>query len=113
MPAGVAALTGVLVQIDPDPTVTAHLTLYVNGNAAASDAEPSTGDVRFNIGSVAVSPGQTVTIQISFTATSGQIITLYTVGSPGGSFTAQNSCPDGAASFTTPAGLRAVVSGTT
>jgi hypothetical protein len=59
-----------------------------------------------------VSPGQTVTLSIAFTATYGKIITVYTVGNPGGTFTASNSCPDGAPNVNTSAtGLKAVVSG--
>lgn len=74
VPEGVATLSGALVQIDPDSTVT---------------------------------------ISITFSATYGKITTVYTAGSPEGTFTASNSCPDGAPSLSTSVtGLRAVVSGT-
>jgi serine/threonine-protein kinase len=112
VPGGVASLSGALVQIDPDATVTAHLTVYVNGAPRASVTAAASGDTRFSFGPVGVQPGQTVTIAISFTATYGKIITVYTAGAPGGTFTASNSCPDGAPSLsTTSTGLRAVVSG--
>jgi hypothetical protein len=113
VPGGVATLSGALVQIDPDSTVTANLTVYVNGSAAASAAAAASGDTSFTFGPVGVRPGDTVTISITFSATYGKIITVYTAGSPGGTFTASNSCPDGAPSLSTSAtGLRAVVSGT-
>ncbi|MGH3260892.1 MAG: hypothetical protein ACRDNS_02745, partial [Trebonia sp.] len=113
VPAGVATLSGALVQIDPDATVTANLTVDVNGTAAASAASAAAGDTSFTFSPVSVQQGDTVTISITFSATSGKIITVYTAGSPGGTFTASNSCPDGAPSVSTSTtGLRAVVSGT-
>jgi lysophospholipase L1-like esterase len=113
VPANVASVDSALVQIDPDPSVTAHATLSVNGVAQASAEATAVGDTRFNFPSVGVRPGDSLSLTISFTATSGKIITLYTVGSPGGTFTASNSCSDGAPSFTTGDGLRAVISGWT
>jgi hypothetical protein len=112
VPSGVASLSSALVQIDPDSTVTAHLTVAVNGATEATTTAAAAGDTTFSFGPVAVRPGDTVTMSITFTATSGKIITVYTAGSPGGSFTASNSCPDSAPSLTsTTTGLRAVVSG--
>jgi len=112
VPVGVASLSSALVQIDPDSSVTAHLSLAVNGNTVATADAAAAGDTQFQFGPVTVSPGDTVTLTISFTATSGKIITVYTTGSPGGMFTASNSCPDGAPNVqTTSTGLRAVVSG--
>jgi hypothetical protein len=112
VPGGVATLSSALMQIDPDSTVTAHLSVLVNGNLAATTSALAAGDTRFAFGPVAVNPGDTVTISITFTATYGKIITVYTVGNPGGTFTASNSCPDGAPSLSmTSTGLRAVVSG--
>jgi hypothetical protein len=113
VPGGVATLSGALVQIDPDSTVTANLTVYVNGSAVASAAAAASGDTSFTFGPADVRAGDTVTISITFSATYGKIITVYTAGSPGGTFTASNSCSDGAPSLSTTAtGLRAVVSGT-
>jgi len=112
VPSGVASLSAALVQIDPDSTVTAHLTVYVDGTPEASAAAVAVGDTRFSFGPITVTPGETVTISITFTATYGKIITVYTAGTPGGTFTASNSCPDGAPSLsTTSTGLRAVFSG--
>jgi hypothetical protein len=112
VPAGVAAIDHALVQIDPDSSVTAHATLSVNGSAAASADAAASGDTSFAFSRVNVRQGDTVSLSISFTASSGKIITVYTVGSPGGTFTASNSCSDGAPNVSTPTtGLRAVVSG--
>ena len=112
VPAGVATLDAATVQIDPDSTVTAHATLLVNGNPEASDNELAAGDTNFTFSPVSVSSGDQVTLEISFTATYGKIITVYTAGSPGGVFSTSNSCSDGAPSVTTAStGLRAVVSG--
>jgi hypothetical protein len=109
---GVATLNSALLQIDPDSSVTGHLALYVNGNLAATADAVAAGDTRFSFASVAVRQGSSVTLSISFTATSGKIITVYTAGSPGGTFTASNSCSDGAPNVSaTSTGLRAVVSG--
>jgi hypothetical protein len=88
--------------------------LIVNGNNAASANAAAAGDTNFSFSQVSVHPGDTVALSISFTATYGKIITVYTVGNPGGSFTASNSCSDGAPNVSTSAtGLRAVVSGYT
>ncbi len=112
VPAGVASLSGALIQIDPDSSVTAHLSVAVNGNVAATANAAAAGDTRFGFGPIGVSAGDVITLTISFTSTYGKIITVYTAGSPGGTFTASNSCPDGAPNVsTTSTGLRAVVSG--
>lgn len=112
VPPGVRSLTSALIQIDPDASVTAHLTVLVDGNSAASTQAAASGYTNFSFGSVPVSTGQMVTLSISFTATYGKIITVYTTGNPGGTFSAGNSCSDGAPSVTSSyTGLRAVVSG--
>ncbi len=112
VPNGVSSIDHVLVQIDPDATVTGHLKVSVNGGLAATADAAAAGDTNFSFGAVRVSAGQTVTLALTFTATSGKIITVYTAGAPGGTFTASNSCPAGAPSLSTSAtGLRAVVSG--
>jgi surface antigen len=112
VPGGVASIDTALVQIDPDSTVTGYATLYVNGSARASTTATAAGDTTFSFSSVAVQPGDTITLSISFTATSGKIITVYNVGNPGGTFTTANSCPAGASNVTTSSsGLRAVISG--
>jgi hypothetical protein len=112
VPAGVASIDAAKVQIDPDPRVAAHATLSLNGGTRATADASAAGDTNFTFPSVAVSPGDQVTLSINFTATYGKIITVYTAGAPGGVFTASNSCPDGAPSLSTAAtGLRAVLSG--
>lgn len=112
VPGGVAAIDQVLVQIDPDSTVTGHGSLSVNGSVRATADATAAGDTTFNFSRVAVSPGDQVTFSVTFSATYGKIITVYTAGSPGGTFTASNSCPDGAPSLSTSStGLRAVVRG--
>lgn len=112
VPAGVASIDRVLVQIDPDTRVSARMTLNVNGQVRATATAPAVGDTTFTFGAVPVRAGDAVTVSISFTATFGKIITVYTAGSPVGTFTASNSCPDGAPNVhTTTTGLRAVVSG--
>jgi hypothetical protein len=112
VPSGVASLDSATVQIDPDSTVTAHLTVLVNGGLQATATAAASGDTNFTFGPVAVKQGDQVALEISLTATYGKIITVYTAGSPGGTFTASNSCSDGAPSLSTSAtGLRAVASG--
>jgi len=113
VPAAVGTIDHVMIQIDPDSRVTATLTLYVNGTPEAQTSAVAAGDTQFSVPDVAVTPGDSVVVHVSFTATFGQIITVYEAGSPGGSFSVQNSCPnDPNESFTTGAtGLRATVSG--
>jgi hypothetical protein len=60
---------------------------------------------------VAVSQGETVTVSIAFSASFGTIITVYTAGSPGGTFVATNNCSAAVSTSSTSGGLRAVVSG--
>ena len=112
VPSGVGRLSSALVQIDPDSRVTAHLTLAVDGAARAYADAAASGRTAFTFADVAVRAGQTVTLSIRFTATYGKIITVYTGGSVNGTFTAVNSCPDGAPNVTlTGTGLLAQVAG--
>lgn len=112
VPDGVSSLNAATVQVDPDSSVAAHLTVLVNGAAKASADAAAAGDTSFSFGPVAVAKGDTVMLSITFTATAGKIITVYTVGNPGGSFTATNTCSDGAPNVATgDTGLRATVSG--
>lgn len=111
VPAGVASLSSAKVQIDPDAAVTAHLTLYVNGAARASANAAAAGDTVFGWGAVPVSQGDSVALAISFTASAGKIITVYSAANVGGTLSISNSCPAGAPSLNTGDGLRAVVSG--
>ncbi|MFE9959207.1 hypothetical protein [Micromonospora sp. NPDC005299] len=114
VPVGVGTLSAATVQIDPDSRVTAHLTVAVNGSVVASAAAAPAGDTAFSFGPVRVSRGDVVRLAITFTATYGKIITVYTAGSPGGTFTTSNTCPDDAPNVTTSStGLRARVFGTT
>jgi hypothetical protein len=112
VPPGVASIDHVLVQIDPDNRVTGHGSLIVNGAVRATATAAAVGDTNFSFARVPVAAGNTAEFRVSFTATFGKIITVYTAGSPGGVFTASNSCPDGAPNVSTGAtGLRAVVFG--
>ena len=112
VPPGAASIDTAKVQIDPDTRVTGHATLFVNDAARATASAAAVGDTTFTFGEVGVRPGDQVRLSITFSASFGKIITVYTVGAPGGTFTASNSCPDGAPSFSTSAtGIRAVLSG--
>jgi hypothetical protein len=112
VPSGVASIDTVKVQIDPDSTVTGHGALYVNGNLAATANATAAGDTVFNFPSVSVSAGEQVRFSVTFSATSGQIITVYKVGSPGGTLSVSNTCPNDINSFSTSStGLRAVITG--
>lgn len=112
VPNGVSALDAATIQIDPNPAVTAHASLTVSGGGQVSATAAAAGDTGFAFPRLAVSPGQTVTLSLSFTATQGKLITVYVAGAPGGQFRALNSCSDGAPSTTrSPEGLRAVISG--
>jgi hypothetical protein len=109
---GVATVDEVTVQIDPDSTVTGHGSLYVNGALKASTDANAAGDTTFTFPRVPVAAGDQVKFSVTFSATFGKIITVYTAGNPGGEFIASNSCTDGAPSVsTTSTGLRAVVRG--
>jgi len=113
VPSGVTSIDTVLVQIDPASTVTAHASLWVNGVERAAADETAAGDNTFSFSPVAVHQGDSLRFSVSFTATYGQIITVYEVGNPGGTFSVQNSCPnDNNENFSKSSpGLRAVISG--
>ena len=112
IPPGVGSIDAATVQIDPDSTVTAHATLLVNGTAEAYDDQAAAGDTHFTFPSVSVTAGDTLSLQITFSASYGKIITVYTAGDPGGTFSASNSCSDGAPNdLDSSTGLRAVISG--
>ncbi len=112
VPSGVATLSGAEVQIDPDSRVTAHLSIVRNGTVVATTSSAAAGDTYFTYGPVSVSAGDTITLSITFTATYGSIITVYSAGSPGGTFSVSNSCASSSTNVTsTSVGLRAVVSG--
>lgn len=112
VPNGVSALDAATIQIDPNPAVTAQVSLAVSGGRQVSAIVAASGDTTFAFPRLAVTPGQTVTLSLSFSATQGKLITVYVAGAPGGQFRAQNTCSDGAPSTTrSPEGLRAVISG--
>jgi hypothetical protein len=115
VPSGVFYVTQVMVQIDPAPSqVSADLQIFDNGNLIYDAAQGTSGDTVWSFGAIGVNPGDQLTIQISFSANFGQIITVYQVGNPGGTLTVSNSCPNDSTSFSTSSsGLRAVVSGLT
>ena len=111
VPSGIADLDSATIQIDPDSTVTATLTVS-DGGASVTASSPAGGDTVFNFPAISVNPGDTVTLTLSFSSTYGKIITVYDAGNPGGTMTVSNSCPDGAPNYTTTnSGLRATVSG--
>jgi hypothetical protein len=117
VPAGVATINTVEIEIDPVPTETASLTLSVNGTPMASTSATPDANTYFYLPNVAVSQGQSVTINVSLSdsgdSSKGQIITIYEAGAAGGVFTYSNSCvqdPNETGSSTSNT-LRAVVSG--
>jgi hypothetical protein len=117
VPAGVATINTVEIEIDPVATETASLTLSVNGVPTASASATPNADTYFHLPNVAVSQGQSVAINVSLSdsgdSSKGQIITIYGAGAASGVFTYSNSCvqdPNATGSSTTST-LRAVVSG--
>lgn len=55
-----------------------QLALSVNGQPAAQATAAAAGDTRFNFNPVPVRASDTVLVTVSFTATTGKIVTLYT-----------------------------------
>jgi hypothetical protein len=116
VPAGVATINTIEIEIDPVSTMTASLTLSVDGTPEASASATPNGNTFFSLPNVDVSQGQTVTISVSLSdsgdSSRGQIVTIYEAGTGGGVFTYSNSCvqdtESGSSSSNT---LRAVVSG--
>ncbi len=105
VPSGAKALTSALVQIDHAP-VTVTVTVQVNGSAMGSAAATATGDTTFQFGRIPVSDGDQVTLVLGFVGAADTVDTVYTVGSPGGTFTATNTCTKEDYSITvSPAGL--------
>lgn len=113
VPPGVSAVDAATVQIDLYAPATAHLTISSGGRSTSGSAVP-TGDTTFTFPRLAVEPGATVTLTLTFSATQGKLITVYKAGNPGGTFRVDNNCSDGAASLQpSPYGLRARVLGWT
>jgi hypothetical protein len=117
VPAGVATINTVEIEIDPVPTETASLTLSVNGTPVASASATPDASTYFYLPNVAVSQGQSVAINVSLSdsgdSPKGQIITIYGAGASSGVFSYSNSCvqdPNATGSTTTNT-LRAVVFG--
>lgn len=116
VPAGVATINTVEIQIDPVATETASLTLSVNGTPRASASATPNANTYFYLPNVAVSQGQSVAINVSLSDSGdnerGQIITIYGSNAGIGVFTWSNSCvQDNESGSSTPHTLRAVVSG--
>jgi hypothetical protein len=117
VPAGVATINTVEIEIDPVATETASLTLSVNGTPRASASATPDASTYFYLPNVAVSEGQSVAINVSLSdsgdSSKGQIITIYGAGAGSGVFMYSNSCvqdPNETGSSTSNT-LRAVVSG--
>jgi len=110
--AGVSSIDSAMVQVDP-ANVTAHAVLLVNGQQAAAADAQAVGDTHFNFTTTQVKAGDSVTLQITMSATDGKIITVYSAGSPPNShLTVNDSCSDGARNIdTTSTGLRATIGG--
>lgn len=114
VPSGASALTSATIQIDADDRVTATLRVDVGGQPRATVSTAAANDTHFELGRVPVAPGDQVQLHLSFTATFGKIVTIYSAGSPSGGLQVTNSCSDGAANASrTDTGLRAVVRGLT
>ncbi len=116
VPAGVATINTVEIQIDPVATETASLTLSVNGTPVASATATPNANTFFHLPNVAVSQGQSVAINVSLSDSGdeakGQIITIYGSNAGVGVFTWSNSCvQDDESGSSTSHTLRAVVSG--
>jgi hypothetical protein len=116
VPAGVATINTVEIQIDPVATETASLTLSVNGTPRASASATPNANTYFYLPNVAVSQGQSVAINVSLSDSGdnerGQIITVYGSNAGVGVFTWSNSCvQDNESGSSTLHTLRAVVSG--
>lgn len=116
VPAGVATINTVEIQIDPVATETASLTLSVNGTPKATASATPNANTYFHLPNVAVSQGQSVAINVSLSDSGdnerGQIITIYGSNAGVGVFTWSNSCvQDNESGSSTSHTLRAVVSG--
>ena len=116
VPSGVGTINQVTIEIDPVATETASLTMFVNGEAEASDAAPASGNTQFSFPDVTVNSGDSVSLQVSLSdngdSSTGQIITIYEAGAAGGTFSYSNSCvQDNESGSSTGNTLRAVVSG--
>jgi hypothetical protein len=117
VPAGVATINTVEIQIDPVATETASLTLSVNGTPRASASSTPNANTYFYLPNVAVSQGQSVAINVSLSDSGdnskGQLITIYGSNAGVGVFTWSNPCVQGnnESGSSTSHTLRAVVSG--
>ncbi|MGA2836628.1 MAG: putative Ig domain-containing protein [Acidimicrobiales bacterium] len=121
VPAGVATINTVEIEMDPVSTMTVSLTLSVNGTNEASASATPNGNTYFYFANVFVVQGQSVTLNFSLSdsgdAANGQLDNVYQAGAGGGVFTYTNSCVQGivngheTSGSSTSETLRAIVSG--
>jgi plastocyanin len=113
VPAGISSLHQVQMQIDWLQNMTAQLQLRVNGQVrtTATASSASGNDPVFNLNRVQVKEGDTVEFAVTFNSSFGKLVSVYTAGTPGGTFRLQNNCSDGAPNVgpLTSTGLRAVI----
>jgi hypothetical protein len=110
VPAGVAAIDTVKMDVDPNSQATLTLTVSTSTGTWSATTVPTGDTTTFAVGRIVVSPGEGVTLTVRFSSTLGKLLTVYTVGSSSSVFTARNSCSDGAPNYDGSA-LRAVVYG--
>lgn len=114
VPSGFTTITAVLVQVDPQPALTVHLTLSSDSGASASASATASGDTRFTGLAMPVHAGETVTASFTMTSTQKTGVSMYVTPGGYGTVTFMNTCPwGGGANLTsTVQGLRMEVSGT-
>ena len=100
-PSGSSTVDTAQVTIDPDPTVIAHLSIAVNQRTVAEADSAAAGDTIFRFKPIHLLGHEIINLRISFTATSGKIITIYTSHASQNAlgFAVHNSCSDGAPTF--------------
>ena len=116
VPSGVGTINSVNIQVDSGATQVTSLNLSVNGSVRASGQITGTSGGTWSFYDVAVSAGDGVTVSGSLSdpgdVASGQIATIYSQGSPGGTFSWSNSCvQDNQSGSTGSTGLKMRVSG--
>lgn len=113
VPADYTTITDLLVQVDPQPTLTVHLTLTSDTGVTATASATAVGDTRFTGLEMPVRAGQIVTASFTMSATAKSGVTMYVVPGGYGTVTFTNTCAwgGGANLNRTTQGLRMQVTG--
>jgi hypothetical protein len=110
------AISSATIQIDQQVATIVTAELALPNHRSVTAKAFAANDTSFVFPRTMVTPGDTITLSLTFSSAAeapSKLVTIYTAGEPGGTFAAINNCPDGAENVgpTTATGLRAIIKG--